>query len=199
MPIRNARHRVPGAGACLAALTLAGSASLLQAQPMSMPAAVVRDSADQLVGQATIGLAGSVSVLLEIDGALAQFDVVKNGPESQIVWFDDNDCFGSPYLGVASLQSLAIMVGTQFAVAGGDPGATNPAMVSFNTYSAGTGAGTSTLVKSTWSMESGCLDLDAGLTQDLVAGSPVTTNPFAGMSRPFQIVRPTQTVVVVEP
>jgi hypothetical protein len=187
------------AGACLVALAMASSASPSQAQSMPIPAAVVRDSADQLVGQANIGAAGFVTVVLEIDGALAQFEVLKNGPESQVVWFDDNNCFGNPHLGVANLQSLAIMVGTQFAVAGGDPGATNPVMADFNTYSSGTGAGTPTLTKSSWSMQLGCVDLEEGFTQDVVAGSPVTTNPFAGMSRSFKVVRSTSTIVVADP
>ncbi len=196
MGIRTTGPSMPGAGAWLAALALAISADPAPAQSIPLPAAVVRDSADQFVAEASIGFAGSVTVLLEIDGVLAQFDVVQNGPESQIVWFDDNDCFGDPYLGVAGLQSLAIMVGTQFAVAGGDPAATNPAMTDFNTYSAGTGAGTATLVKSSWSMASGCLDLGDGLDQDVVAGAPVATNPFAGLLRPFKVVRPTQSILV---
>ena len=187
------------AGACLLALAVASSASPSQAQSMPIPAAVVRDSADQLVGQANIGHAGFVTVVLEIDGVLAQFEVLKNGPESQVVWFDDNNCYGNPHLGVANLQSLAIMVGTQFAVAGGDPGATNPAMADFNTYSSGTGAGTSTLTKSSWSMQSGCVDLADGFSQDVVAGSPVATNPFAGLSRPFTVVRPTPALLVSDP
>ena len=196
MPRSKSRPWISGTGACLAAVMLMSSASPATAQSMPIPAAVVRDSADTLVGQAGIGLAGSVTVLLEVDGVLAQFDVVQNGPESQVVWFDDNNCFGNPYLGEAGIQSLAIMVGTQFAVAGGDPAALNPAMVNFNTYSSGTGVGTSTLTKSSWSMQQGCLDLEAGFNQDVVAGSTVTTNPFAGMSRPFKVVRPAQTIAV---
>lgn len=199
LPRATSPGRTAAAALGLVALLAPGLAGVARAQSMPVPAAVIRDATDRLVGPADIGLAGTVSLLLEVDGVLAQFDVVENGPESQVVWFDGNDCDGNPYLSQAGLQTLANMVGTQFGVAGGDPLAVNPAMADFNTYSSGTGTGAATLVKSTWVMQAGCLDLGAGSNEVVVAASPVATNPFAGMTRPFKVVRPALAIVVAEP